>query len=382
MLEQNETNEEMEQSEKEASEAKTNELKQQEKAESNAAERLDAVFNEHPSTPDLEKGDDPEPTPDPDPGNDPEPDPQNDDPEPDPDPNPEPDPAGDVDDPDAKPAGDDDVKLTQAEIRAAKHNGWKEDDIKELAKENPELAKRTCAKMLEDTNSLSQAFAKLGRESKPEIKPEEKPEVKKTEFKPVDVGQLREKYGDDDPVIDLFEQQQEMLKTTVTRLDSVEAAALSASTTKVDTAQARADKEADAAITQQIVGFFDDPELAAYGEFYGETKKGDKDWSHLTMAQLANRQDLVEEAGNIKSGAEQRGTEMELSMALDKAHLMATVEVREQVIRKDIKSKSKKRAAGITLKPSSSSKPSGSGEPTMEKAEANASVRLHKVFNK
>ncbi len=371
------TNEQLEQ---EASEAKTNELEQQKKVESNATERLDAVFNEHPSTPESEPKEEPDSTSDKESDEESETDPQKDDSEPASESESESD-STDKDDSDSEDtADDDDVKLTQAEIRAAIHSGWKIDDINELAKENPELAKRTCAKMLDDTNSLSQAFAKLGRESKE--KPEEKPEVKKTEFKSVDIGQLKEKYGDDDPVIDLFEQQQEMLKTTVARLDSVEAAALSASTTKVDTAQARADKEVDVATAQQIEGFFNDPEMVVYGEFYGEIKKGSKDWNNLTITQLTNRQDLVGQAGDIMAGAKERGTEMELSVALDKAHLMATVEVREQVIRKDIKSKSKKRAAGITLKPSSSSKPSGSGELTMEKAEANASVRLHKVFNK
>ena len=371
------TNEEMEQ---EASEAKTNELEQQEKMESNAAERLDKVFNEHPSTPESKLKEESDSTSDEESDEEPETDPQKDDSEPASESESESD-STDKDDSDSDgTADDDDVKLTQAEIRAAIHSGWKVDDINELAKENPELAKRTCAKMLEDTNSLSQVFAKLGRESKEKEKPEEKSEVKKTEFKPVDIGQLKEKYGDDEPIVDLFEQQQKMLETVVAKLDSVEAAASSVSTTKVDAAQAKADKEADVAMSQQIVSFFDDPELAAYGEFYGETKKGDKDWSHLTMAQLANRQDLIEEAGNILAGATQRGVEMATDAALEKAHLMATAGVREQVIRKDIKSKSKKRAKGITLKPSSSSRPSGSGELTMEKAEVNASARLAKVF--
>jgi len=364
----------------EASEAKTNEIEQQEKIESNAAERLDAVFNEHASTPESELKEEPDSTSDEEPDEEPEADPQKDDSEPASESKSESD-STDKDEPDSDDtAGDDDVKLTQAEIRAAIHNGWKVDDVNELAKENPGLAKRTCAKMLESTNSLSKQFAELGRTSKKEEKPEEKPEVKKTEFKPVDIGQLKDKYGEDEPIVGLFEQQQKMLETVVAKLDSVEAAASSASATRVDTAQARADKAADEATAQQIESFFNDPEIVVYGEFYGKTIKADKDWSNLTIAQMTNRQNLVEEAGNILSGAEQRGLTLTLSEAFDKAHLMATAGVREQVIRDEIKSKSKKRAKSITLKPSSSSRPSNSGGLSTKDVESNASARLAKVF--
>ena len=87
---------------------------------------------------------------------------------------------------DGSKAGDE-SKLTQAEIRAAIHCRWSEENIKELAKVNPVLAKKTCAKFLESTNDLSKKFSELGKvqvtkepESKTatEHKAESKPEKK------------------------------------------------------------------------------------------------------------------------------------------------------------------------------------------------------------
>ena len=61
------------------------------------------------------------------------------------------------------------VQLPDAYYRAAIHQGWTPDEIKEFFEANPELAIKTLAKNHESTNKLNSEFARMGR-----IKPEDK----------------------------------------------------------------------------------------------------------------------------------------------------------------------------------------------------------------
>ena len=267
-------------------------------------------------------------------------------------------------------------KLTQAEIRAAIHCKWSKEDIEELAKVNPVLAKKTCAKFLESTNDLSKKFSELGKKQEkkePEAKIEAKVESK-PEKKTIDFTALEKEY-EGDPIVGVLKQVVERNDALANEVETLRSSG-SLNDSKVSNAQA----QEDAAIAQQIDQFFGRPDVAEYKDVYGEVEKGSKDWDNLTQGQIKKRWAVVEQANLILLGAQQQGMNMPLDEAFERAHLLATEDVREQTIRKQIKTKAVKRAKSISFEPTSTKKVAGSGKKTKAEIEAKAEQDLRKVF--
>ncbi len=352
---------------------------QLEQVEEKAETELDKVFGDEPNPepepePKSEPTPEPGPEPDPQPESEPKPEPK---PEPEPEPEPKPEPAGKDDGkPESEPAGDE-SKLTQAEIRAAIHCKWSEDDIKELAKVNPVLAKKTCAKFLESTNDLSKKFSELGKAQVVKKEPEPKTATEleqKPEKKTIDFAALEKEYTDD-PIVGVLKQVVEQNNTLAGEVETLRSSG-SLNESKVDNAQV----QEDAAIAQQIDGFFNRPDITEYEDVYGKVEKDSKDWDDLTQGQAKKRWSLVEQANLILLGAQQQGMEMPMDEAFERAHLLVTEDVREQTIRKQIKAKAVKRAKSITFEPNSSTKVAGSGNKTKTEIEAKAGQDLQKCF--
>ena len=264
-------------------------------------------------------------------------------------------------------------ELTQAEIRAAIHLGWTEKEVKELAQANPELAKKTCAKALESTNSLSKKFSELGKAkaAKPP-EPEQKP---KPERKAIDFEALEKEYKDD-PIVGVLKQVVEQNETLSTEVNALRSSG-TASEAKIN--QARVQE--DAAISQQIDTFFSRPDVSEYKDTYGVVKKGSKDWDDLTQGQIKKRWEVVEQASLILDGAKQQGMEMPLDEAFERAHLLVTEDVREQMIRKKIKASAVKRSKTLTLEPTNVKKQTPSSGAKKGKAfESKVGQQLQKVF--
>lgn len=352
----------------------------QEALETKTEKIIDKLFDE--STPEPDPEPEPEPTPEPEPEPEPEPDPQlKPEPEPEPEPKPEPEPAGEPEpDPEPEPAGE--AELTQAEIRAAIHCEWSEEDIKELAKVNPVLAKKTCAKFLESTNNLSKKFSELGKAqvTKPaEFTPVVTKETLATPVTPtipkkIDFTALEREY-ENDPIVGVLKQVVEQNEALGTELNTLRSDA-PASEAKVSQAQV----QEDAAISQQIDAFFGRPDVVEYGDTYGVVEKGSKDWDNLTQGQIKKRWEVVEQANLILSGAQQQGMEMPIDEAFERAHLLTTESVREQTIRKSIKAKAVKRSKSLTLVPTNSKKSVPSGVVSRKELERKAEQTLNKLF--
>ena len=354
---------------------------QLEKVEENAEIKLEEVFGDEPNPepePEPKSEPTPEPEPEPDPQSEPEPKPEPK-PDPEPEPEPEPEPAGKDDgEPKPEPAGDE-SKLTQAEIRAAIHCKWSQEDIEELAKVNPVLAKKTCAKFLESTNDLSKKFSELGKAQVTKVEPESKTATEaiaesKPEKKTIDFTALEKEY-EGDPIVGVLKQVVEQNNTLAGEVETLRSSG-SLNESKVDKAQV----QEDAAIAQQIDGFFNRPDITEYEDVYGKIEKDSKDWDDLTQGQVKKRWSLVEQANLILLGAQQQGMEMPMDEAFERAHLLVTEDVREQTIRKKIKAKSVKRAKSITFEPNSSAKVANSGTKTKAEIEAKAGQALQKCF--
>lgn len=328
---------------------------------------LDKVFGD-------ESNPEPEPEPEPEPTSDgkPEFDPQK---KSEPEPEPEPEPTGNEPEPEPGKA-DDKPKLTQAEIRAAIHLGWSEEEIKELEQANPGLAKKTCAKALESTNNLSKKFSELGKanstkKEEPEPAPQPKPEPKS---KSIDFTTLEKEY-ENDPIVGVLKQVVEQNQALADEVNT-----LRTNNTHSDNKISQAQAQEDAAIAQQIDVFFVRPDIVEYKDVYGEVPKDSKDWDALTQGQIKKRWAVVEQANLILLGAKQQGMDMPLDEAFERAHLLVTEDVREQTIRNKIKKEAVKRSKAVTFEPTDANKPLKTGAKTMTEVHQNAKANLQKVF--
>ena len=288
-----------------------------------------------------------------------------------------------LDDSTSKDDSTDEPKLSEAYYRAAIHQGWKPEEIKDFLGKDSGLATRTFAKIYDSTNKLSREFATIGRTkqelAKKDVEPVKKDEPPKTsEFKEIDIDKLRKDY-DNDPVVELVAQQQEQNKALY---DQVQGMTKESDPSVRDEATIRANIQAEALLEQQIVTFFGGNDLKMYDEFYGVLPKDTKNWDTLTKDQRVNRWQVLEMADQMLIGAGSQGREMDVDEALTLAHLSISEPTREKVIRDEIKAKVVKRNKSLTLKPSGGKKPDA-GKPATEQEFINVTrERLDNIYKK
>ena len=275
------------------------------------------------------------------------------------------DETGDKDDSKNK-SDDEEVTLNDAYYRAAVHQGWEPEDIKEFFEANPELAVKTFAKIHESTNKLSSEFARLGRvqpaKGQQKTEPKTATEANKAKADDGTLAVLKEQYGDDSAVVKMFQNME---------------ARLDAATVKVEESE-QAQEDIDPIILGKIEKFWVDPGMKSYAEFYGEGK----DEAKLTIGQSANRYKVLETADSIILGCQSQGRKITPEQAMESAHLLVSESVREGAIRKELTTKIKKRAKGVTLRPSKSKK---APEPKSKELDAKGleevtAIRLQKAF--
>ncbi len=252
------------------------------------------------------------------------------------------------------------VQLPDAYYRAAIHQGWKPDEIKEFFEANPELAIKTLAKNHESTNKLNSEFARMGR-----IKPEDKKVADSktaTEAVSVDMDAIKEQYGDDSAIV-------KAMTIMQTRLDNIpeqQVVERVNNTPHDDPMRATVDK------------FFTDPVLKPYENFYGSGK----DTAKLTQEQHGNRFSMLQMAEDIVIGSQAHGRDITVEAAMEAAHLLVSEPVREEAVRKELKATVKKRAKGVTLKPAKSkaAKTVTDGKLSQKQMEAKVQAGLNRVY--
>lgn len=261
-----------------------------------------------------------------------------------------------------KSGSEEEVSLNDAYYRAAIHQGWTPEEIKEFFEASPELAIKTLAKNHAATNKISSEFAAIGRvkPSKEQQKVEPKADDKKVDDS--DLTALKTQYGDDSAVVKMFEKMQ---------------ANIAAATVKPEP-EPQQQEEIDPIILGRIEKFWIDPAMKPYAEFYGEGK----DEAKLTIGQSDNRYKVLETADSIVLGHQTQGRKITLEQALESAHLLVSEPVRESAIRKELTTKIRKRAKSVSLKPSKSKKAAESKDKKLDEKglEAKVSANLQKTF--
>ncbi len=268
-------------------------------------------------------------------------------------------------------------EIPAAYIKAAKHQGWTDEEIESLYKTDPEVAERTFARTLEMTSTLAKDFSKIGQTKRrladeeanqvPVVQPQETPELDATVVK--GIQKMRDEYGPE--IADMFEMQQKTIAQLISKPAPVQQAAR----------QSGAVVQENELLAQQMNTFFRDADMTSYAEYYGTVAKDAKDWMGLTGSQVNKRYDVIEMANDIIAGAETQGRNVSVTEALEMAHLSISGPVKERAIREEIKSKVVKRSGSITLKPASAKVPDASdGVKTKSEFEAATKDRLAKLF--
>jgi len=121
------------------------------------------------------------------------------------------------------------------------------------------------------------------------------------------------------------------------------------------TATARANAAGNAAVDQVVNTFFSAGDMSPYVEFYGKVGLS-QSIQDLTNGQQEHRLAVLEQAECIMTGLRMRGQDPSVEQVLEKAHLLVTEPIREQIIRSNLKSKAVARQKGITLRPANSKK--------------------------
>lgn len=256
--------------------------------------------------------------------------------------------------------GDEKPAIPDNHYRALVHSGWKPEKISSVYEKDPELLLELAEKAYADVNSLSRQFAQLGRTR---IEMEQKLAAQKpsqaqiqTQVQPQqqgpDLAKLREQY-EEDP----FGATVELLKAFGPQAQQQQ------QPQQVQPQEQTLSKEQfqeDLALTQQLINFFGDKEMEPYQEFYGSVYDDNGhpfiDTGHLSPGQRTNRQQVLKTADQILAGAAFQDEEMPLQQALSMAHMMVSGPIAKQIARKELTSQVKKKAKGVTLKPSSGTK--------------------------
>ncbi|MCK5614405.1 hypothetical protein KAR91_71725 [Candidatus Pacearchaeota archaeon] len=253
---------------------------------------------------------------------------------------------------------DGEIKIPDAYIRAAIHQGWDKEVVDDLMKSNPELAKKTLENLYLSTNNASREWSELGRakieaerakatQTATEAVVQEDPETKAL------IAKLRKDYVDD-PLIEVVIKglekpvQQQPVKQPVQQQQQ-----------HYETATRRANAAANASTDQRVNTFFSAGVMAPYEKFYGKLELGQIP-EDLTNGQQLNRLVVLEETECIIAGHNMRNQKIELEQAMEKAHFIVTEHIREQVIREKLKATATKRQKSMTLKPSDSKRTSDS----------------------
>ena len=293
-----------------------------------------------------------------------------------------------IDSDDTTPEAEKKDDIPDAYVRAALHRGWTQDDVDDLVKSNPELAKKTFEATYLEVNNASREWSELGRAKIEADRQQVTEPVTATEAVQEDpatvalIAKLRKEYIDDPLIETVIKGLEKPVKQPKPQVSQQNVAPV----VRYEVATARHNAAANAATDQRINTFFSADVMKSYDKFYGKLELGQIP-EDLSNGQQLNRLAVLEEAECIIAGHNMRNQKIELEQAMEKAHFIVTEPIRKQVIRDNLKATAMKRKKSMTLKPSDS-KRSGDSMNTdsskpRNKRELEQSVQQHlnKVFH-
>ena len=180
---------------------------------------------------------------------------------------------------------------------------------------------------------------------------------------PIDLRQMQEKYGE-----------QEFLEDMVAPVNNV-INAINAVLPGLQTSIRKVEQTEQDAISARINTFFDSEEIKPFRKLYGGSEKP------LTQEQIATRNQMLDMADLILTGAHGQGQNLNFKEAMVAAHDAVSANFRETAVRQTIKKEAKKRNRGISQKPSKrrAGTPVSSGNEQTDR-ERRIAAKMREVF--
>ena len=252
---------------------------------------------------------------------------------------------------DGKGSKDEPVNIPEAYVRAAIHQGWKQEDVDDLVKQNPELALRSLTSCYNSAISANKEFSALGRieiDRRRAAAETQTVEQVPPSITPAEKEKLIADYGDDPVVARLIANAEKQVAKPQTQQVQQPA-------DLYNTATAHANASANASTDARVNTFFSASVMSPYKEYYGELGLS-QSVNDLTNGQREHRLAVLEEGECIMTGLRMRGINATIEEVLEKAHLIVTEPIREMVIRNNLKKTAIDRKNSQTLRPAKSKK--------------------------
>jgi len=273
---------------------------------------------------------------------------------------------------------DESLTLPANYVRSLLATGWSQDDIDSqlsvLGKDFEVVAEKIHENRLRESREWA-AHGRIAADQASQVKdgPLDDPNPLE-ELKRIDVDALKEEFGADENMTALLERIAGPLNKTIE--------AANVMFPSVAESAARQKESEQAALQNEVNGFFDSPDLRGYKDLYGAGPMGD-----LTDADYQQRMRVMEQADQIRVGASYQGRIVGLTEAMGLAHDSLSADYTAKAIREELKAKVKERSNAITNRPSkveTTVPEAGSQrtEKTRDELNAAAAIALREVFGK
>lgn len=245
--------------------------------------------------------------------------------------------------------GDDDAPTLSPVLRqAAKRAGWTDEEIAELAKRDPELAERTCTKLLKSYNDLSSEYGRLGAAAQQRGDATQAPQQQAPQQPSQPENFLEQIYGQDKATAIAEKYGQDFMDDVIKPLLD-----------PVREMMTEVQSHRQQAVADEVQGWFGD--AGDFAELYGADDS-------LSDTQYQNRQKLAMQADQIRLGASLQGVDLSVRECLDRANLQFAAEHLGEIERKKITRQVKKRSDRMTARPSNRQRSAAPGGGKSEEA--------------
>ena len=253
--------------------------------------------------------------------------------------------------------------------------GWDEEEIDNnlsvLKDEFLPIAERVHQKRMDESREWA-ARGRMVREVEPTK--EATAEVAET-LAPMDVEELKAEYGHDPDMSALIDKMSGKMNASIAAINQI--------LPVISEQRAHQQEATDAAVKDQVNGFFASEGIASYDGLYGKGNMQD-----LEKGFFDSRMAVLQQADALQVGAAEQGRTVSMAEALGMAHDIVSGDFQMEALRAEMKAKMQQRAASVTLKPDSSGGTTEplAGEERPEKTRAqmivDSEVALKKLFGK
>ena len=282
----------------------------------------------------------------------------------------------------AQQAAEEELSTLSPVLRqAAKRAGWKDSDIDELHKQNPEMAETAFNQMLKSLNDLSAEYGRLGNQ--PLTQPDGSPMPQHTQAQPFAPQMIPQQNQPQPPANQMVQQQQQVDlmgqlygQNGVAALSEKYGADFMTDIVQPMLAPVQemiqyVEQQQTQVMADQVNGYFNSLD-DGFTDIYGKKDEVSKE-------QGQNKLHVALMADQIRTGARRQGVDLPVGECLGRANLMFAAEHLGLLERKKITQQVQKRSKQLTQRPSQRNTVRATSERSYESAADALGQRAHEL---